>query len=213
MPVVPLFDSQAFILARPDSGAAQRYLRLHLEDLPRAYRIGFAAACVERHAPLLGGAAGVASEAEELGIGLDLVWDSLLRQAMDRDWLAGILQASAELFRRRACGTEPGLRAMLACLEAAQTGECEPVLRVSENLVRALETRAFAATGARRQDPGIRLERQRQHRDLCELRRTAAAPSPNLIRRLRDRAAMEAAMPIEDWESPAPQPAHRQAAR
>ena len=210
MSVVSLFDAQIFVLASPDSGIAERFLRPQLESLPRNYRVAFAAACIERHAPRLRHAlAAGASELEELGIGLDLAWESALCQGIDRDWLASLLRPCADLFQRQTPLMEEGARAMLACLEAARTGGSEPVVRVSRHIVflaahsvgAQLPQRARGTAAVEQTSPEItqaRLERERQYRDLCELRKTAAAPSVNLVRRLRDRAAMEAALTPDD---------------
>jgi hypothetical protein len=105
---------------------------------------------------------------------------------------------------------------MLACLEVAISGDSEAALRVSRCVVRSLEEQAaLAARRLLRQaqqqwpSPRARLERERQFRDLSELQHTAAAPSVNLVRRLRDRAAMEVGLapdetafePVQAWRA------------
>jgi len=203
-----LFDAQLFVLAGsdsgPDSGIAKRFVRARLESLPRSYRVAFAAACAERQVARMHTAAS-GGDREELGIGLDLVWESALHQSLDRHWMASLLRPCAELFRHQIPGEAGAARALLACLEAAQTGACEPVVRVSRYAVHFLETQYFHQAEPRpaferspRSSPRVRLERERQYRDLGELRKTAAAPSVNLVRRLRDRAAMEARLPLDD---------------
>ena len=203
-----LFDAQLFVLAGsdsgPNSGIAERFLRGRLESLPRSYRVAFAAACAERQAARMH-AAMSAGDREELGIGLDLVWESALHQSLDHRRLASLLRPCAELFRHKTPGEAGAARALLACLEAAQTGACEPVVRVSRYAVHLLEMQGSDQAQSRkaferspRSNPQVRLERERQYRDLGELRKTAAAPSVNLVRRLRDRAAMEARLPLDD---------------
>ncbi len=202
MSVVPLFDSQIFILARPGAGVAERFLSLRLERLPRIYRVAFAAACVERHAPRLRmEVALLVQGSEEFGIGLDLIWESALHQGIDQAWLASMLQPCADPYRRQAAGGEDSISTMLGCLEVAISGDSEAALRVSRCVVRSLEEQAtVAARQLSRQaqlqwpSPRARLERERQFRDLSELQHTASAPSVNLVRRLRDRAAMEAGL-------------------
>ena len=209
MSVVPLFDSQIFILARPGAGVAERYLCLRLERLPRPYRVAFAAACVERHAPRLRNElSGIAGSGEEFGIALDLVWESAAHEGIDPAWLASMLLPCAETYRRQATGAEDSVSTLLACLEVAGGGECEPALRVSRCVVRALEEQAAreqqvqarhrGSVHAQWPSPLARLERERQFRDLTELQYTAATPSVNLVRRLRDRAAMEAGLPTDE---------------
>lgn len=206
MSVVPLFDSQIFILARPGAGVAERFLALHLERLPRIYRVAFAAACVERHAPRLRMEVSLLLQgSEEFGIGLDLIWESALHEGIDPAWLASMLQPCADPYRRQAAGAEDSISTMLACLEVAISGDGEAALRVSRCVVRSLEEQpAVAARRRLRQarqqwpSPRARLERERQFRDLSELQRTASAPSVNLVRRLRDRAAMEAGLVADE---------------
>ncbi|MDR3417098.1 MAG: hypothetical protein P4L83_13015 [Nevskia sp.] len=200
-----LFDAEAFIRATPESGIYERQLRQQLDHLPRPYRAAFAAACAERLTPWsLKAGISADGDGEQLGICLDVVWESALHGSLRQPWLDALLRSCrAQL----ATAVDSPLRAILACLETAQTGGAEDAVRTSQYVGRAwceFERRDRGDTSLHRSLPPFHLllERRRQCRDLSELHKTAATPSPNVVGRLRDRAMTEAARIEDDPEEP-----------
>ncbi len=191
--------------------------RQSIERLPVCYRTAWAAAGVTRLSALFGRLGSrYAAESDVLGICVDVIWDCALHSDFNRSWLDSLQIACMDLLVIHSDNLEGGgtsdvehaISAIACCLEAAKSGDHEEALRACSHVRNALDEESELSMygdelriGERHQVEGayplVELERKRQLRDLLELRLTADRPSPNVIRRLRDRAFAEAAVAPE----------------
>jgi hypothetical protein len=194
----------------PDRG--RHLLDESLQKLPACYRTAWAAAGVTRLNSLFSRPSSPEStELDVLGISVDAVWNSALRSDFNRSWLDSLQISCMDLLAAHLSDNAVGdmgdvehvISAMFYCLEAAKSGDSQEVLRacshVRDAIDEACELRLYGnelRVGERHHLDGayplVDRERERQLRDLSELQLTAAQPSLNVIRRLRDRAFAEA---------------------